>query len=415
MTSSKRDADFTTPQATRPLLYRVLNGLGAPFASRIDLSSDAIVARALRGIDADPARDLQFRPALDALCHSMTHETAFNAIGRISARDDTARIVRTQIRINQLLRAQPEILETALPRPIFVLGLPRSGTTILHSVLAQDPAHRSMRYFEGFDPSLPASQDAELKAKLARMLAQLEGMAPSYRAIHAMDPDSIEECVTVMVHTFSTIQMEFQYECPSYLAFLEKQGYAEPYAYHRKQLQLLQHQRPHAERWLLKDPAHMVALDSLLESFPDAHFVWIHRDPARVLSSICSLTAYTRALFSDRYGAEQVGQIVSQGVWPRALERGLELRDRLPADRFVDVRYADFMSDPLGSIAAIYRGLGLPLPQAARDAMERYLQEHRQHSEGVHRHSLAQFGLEESSVSRRFSEYRARFDLPTES
>jgi hypothetical protein len=409
-----RDADFSTPQATHPVPVRIANALGGPFTRRVDLSSDAIVARALRSLPDAAESDIEFRPALDALCHSLQHETDFNAIGRTSAKGDTVRLLQTQIRINQLLRSRPEILETELPRPIYVIGLPRSGTTILHSLLAQDPEHRALRYFEGFDPTLPATRDVQSRQKLGRMLAGLEYVSPSYRAIHAMDADSIEECVTVMYHSFSTIQMEFQYECPSYLRFLEDQGTNAPYAYYRKQLQLLQFHRPHGKRWVLKDPAHLVALDTLQELFPDASFVWIHRDPARVLSSIASLTAYTRAIFSDHYDAESIGRTVTDGVWPRALARGLELREQLPEDRFVDLRYADFVADPIASLERVYEQLNLTFTAAARSAMAEYLRAHSQHSEGAHRHSLEQFGIDPASESRRHASYRERFDIPRE-
>ncbi|MBW2267777.1 MAG: sulfotransferase [Deltaproteobacteria bacterium] len=409
------DAHFRGPGADLPFPLRAVKALARPFARHIELSSDAVVRRALRGLPSGAGRALEFREALDALCHSMDCETQMHTLGRITARADTARLVRTQIEINLELARSPEILETPLPRPIYVIGWPRTGTTVLHTLLAQDPAHRALRYFEGFDPVAPARGGADLRsAQLQKMLRGLEYMQPGYRAIHPMDPDSIEECVTVLYHTFSTPQFDFQYHCPSYHEFLERQGPRAAYAHYRKQLQMLQHYRPYGERWVLKDPTHLIALDTLLELFPDAQFVWIHRDPVRALTSIASLTAHTRSLFSDAYDAEMVGQEVTSGFWPREMLRGLELREKLPAERFIDVRYADFMANPIGSVGAIYDRLGLELRPEARRAMECYLREHAQGSEGVHRHSPEQFGIDPETEWKRYADYSERFELPRE-
>jgi len=390
------------------------NRIGRPFVERIDLSSDAIVERALRGMEPGARERIAFRDALDALCRSMSEETEMNLVGRISARDDTARLLRTQIRIQEALERFPEIRETPLPRPVYVIGWPRTGTTILHNLLARDPAHRALLYYEGFDPAAPARGKDDRKAKLSKVLRGLEYMAPGYRAIHAMDADSVEECVTIMYHTFSTPQFEFQYRCTGYLSFLEARGTRSAYEHYREQLRMLQYYRPHGERWVLKDPAHLYALDTLLELFPDARFVWIHRDPARALGSIASLTAHTRALFSDAYDAECVGRDVLDGAWPRGLACALDLRERLPADRFVDVRYADFVQAPMATVRSVYDALGLELTATAAAAMERHLSEHPQGSEGTHRYTPEQFGIESSVVRREWSDYIDRFGILAE-
>lgn len=409
-----RDADFQRPGAARPWPVRIATALGRPLAGRVDLSAEAIVRRALRGLPEGAEADIRFRDALEALCHSMAHETDMHAVGRLAARGDTVRLLRTQIRVNRALAAEPAIGETPLPRPIFVIGWPRTGTTILHTLLAQDPAHRALLYYEGFDPAAGAGDVATRKAALGRMLAGLEYMAPGYRAIHAMDPDSVEECVTVMLHTFTTPQFEFQYHCPSYLAWLERTGPRASYRHYREQLRMLQYHRPAGERFVLKDPAHLLALDHLLELFPDALFVWTHRDPVRALGSIASLTAHTRALFSDAYDAETVGRQVLSGIWPRALRRGLALREKLPPDRIADVRYADFLREPIGTIGGIYARFGLPFGFEARRAMERHLAAHPQGSEGRHRYSPERFAIDPATEAERYRDYVERFAIERE-
>ena len=186
----KRDAVFTTPQGNRPWPARAGMALARPFAGRIDVSAESLIAKAVAGHPELTEEALLFRPALEALCHSLEHEAQLHVLGRITARDDTARIVRTQLRVNRELARRPEILETRLPTPLIILGLPRSGTTILQTLLAQDPENRALLYYEGFDPVAPEGED-QRRQKLGRMLGFLEYLAPGYRAIHAMDPDII--------------------------------------------------------------------------------------------------------------------------------------------------------------------------------------------------------------------------------
>jgi len=414
-----RDARFRTPR-DRPPLVRAANALLRPFRRFVDVSSDHFVAIATRGLEAGAGERLEFRPALDALCHSLETEAELSTLGCLAAREDTTRLVRTQIRVGRLLDERPEILETELPRPIFVIGWPRSGTTILHALLAQNPAHRALLYYEGFDPAAPArfaSSQGDFdprKEELAKTLRALELMAPGYRAIHPMEPESVEECVTVLYHTFSTPQFAFQYHGPSFQRFIAAQGPLGPYTHYRKQLQMLHYFRRQGERWVLKDPTHFWALDAILELFPDASFVWIHRDPARTLASIASLTAHTRALFSDAFSAERVGSEVTREVWPQLLRRGLELRAQLPADRFVDVRYRDFMADPVGCVAGVYERLGLEATGALRARVAAFLRARPQGAEGVHHYSTAQFGIDAETERRRYADYIDRFQIPPE-
>jgi len=349
--------------------------------------------------------------ALDALVRSLDCDAALHLVGRIAARDDTVRMARTHLRIERSLREDPAILATKLPPPIFILGWPRTGTTFLHTLLACDPAHRTLPYWESFDPVPPREGPDRRPEKLERMLRQLERFAPDYHAIHPMAAHTAEECVALFMNVFRSLQLDIQYRVPGYVDWLLRQDARIAYAAYRRQLQLVQHHRPHGERFVLKDPTHLVHLGTLLELFPDARFVFTHRDPGRALSSICSLYAHTRAIFSDDVDAHAIGREILNGYWPRALERAFELRETLPAGRVADVRYRDLTQDPLGTAERLYRDLGLALDEPARRAMQNFLSRRASQSAAVHEHEAEGFGLAAEALRERFADYCARFSL----
>jgi hypothetical protein len=349
--------------------------------------------------------------ALEALTRSLRNDAALHLVGRLVARDDTLRLVRTHLRVERALREGAAILDTPLPAPIFILGWPRTGTTFLHTLLACDPANRSLPYWESFDPVPPREGPDERPQRLDRMLGQLATFAPDYHAIHPMSAHGAEECVALFMNVFRTLQFDIQYRVPGYVDWLLQQDARIAYRAYGRQLQLVQHHRPHGERLVLKDPTHLVHLETILERFPDARFVFTHRDPARALSSLCSLYAHTRAIFSDDVDAHAIGREILSGYWPRALARALELRERLPAGRVADLRHRDLAQDPIGAAERLYQQLGLELGDPARCAMREFLAARAPRSESAHQHSLEGFGLEVDAIRERFADYSARFSL----
>jgi hypothetical protein len=207
------------------------------------------------------------------------------------------------------------------------------------------------------------------------------------------------------------MQMDIQYRVPSYTAWLREQDPQVAYAAYADQLRLVQHLRPDGRRFVLKDPAHTVHLEAVLARFPDARLVFLHRDPVDTLSSVCSLYAHTRALFSDAVDPHAVGREVLAGHWPEALNRMMRVRAGLPANRFVDVRQRDLAADPLGTAQAVYAHLGFELTGDARSAMRRFVGGGLPEFRRRHEHSLAGFGLEPAQVRERLAGYLAAVDL----
>ncbi|HPG27085.1 MAG TPA: sulfotransferase [Myxococcota bacterium] len=402
---------FRDASRTRPLWMRGLNRLarlapGWPSLAAADLWRAAGAERS--GIGPTPAAC----EALERLCDALAATGRLHGIGRIAARDDTIRLARTHLRIRRALAATPAILDARLPPLVFVVGWPRTGSTALHALLAADPRHRSVPYWESFDPVPPERGPDRRIEGLERMLAQLERFSPDYHAIHPMSAEGAEECVALFMNHFRTLQFDFQYRVPDYVAWLLAQDAGIAYADYHDSLRLIQHHRPHGERFVLKDPTHLVHLETLLARFPDARIVFTHRDPVTAISSLCSLYAHTRAIFSDDVDPRAIGAEVMTGYWPRALEAAQAIRARLEPGRFVDVRQVDLRRDPLAAVERIYTRLFGEGPDAAgRAAMERHLAAKDAAPRDRHEHDLADFGIDADAVRERFRAYREAFDF----
>jgi hypothetical protein len=411
---AKAVATFRGAKHERPGVVQLANWVGHPFRRLIDLDDEYLVQRALRPFPDFGAEKVGFRDALRALTGALDREARLNFVGRIAAQQDTLRLISTHIRIRRELDEHPEIAQQEVRRPLFIVGLPRTGTTILLALLSQDPAHRPLLFWEGFDPVLPRSGPDRRRRQAASLIQGFDYLCPSYQSIHPMGGELPEECVLLFMHCFTTPQFDFQYHVPSYIEWLQAKGYAEAYRHYRGQLQLLQLQGATAERWLLKDPAHLFALDNILELFPDACVIQTHRDPLKALASNCSLYAHTRSMFSDAVDPDEIGRYVSTGTWTAALERSLRLRQQLPAENFWDLRYADFMRDPITAIEEIYCYFALDLSDSTRDAMRTYLERHPRAGDRVHHYSLEQFGLDPARQRKHFEEYCTRFEIHAE-
>ena len=424
MTTSPRGEAVATwmgPRSRPQAPIRWANRIGRPLARFFDLDESYLVERALRRHPDFPAERLEFRDGLRALTTAFEREARLNFLGRAIAQQVVLRLIRSQIRILKKLDQHPEVREQEIRRPVFVVGLPRTGTTILLALLSQDPAHRPLLLWEGLDP-VPPKRGPDRRLQRARSAIRgFDYFSPNYQSIHPMGAELPEECVLLFMPLFSSPQFDFQYRVPGYLDWLRERDLGNAYRRYRDQLRLLQWQdrstlpSQNSGRWLLKDPAHLLGLQHILEIFPDACVIQTHRDPLKSLPSNCSLYAHSRIMFSDEVDARELGAYVADGIWPEALDVALEDRKRLPEQNFFDLRYADFMRDPIHSMEGIYRHFGLELGESTREAMRAYLDRHPRAADRVHSYSLEQFGLSAEGQRKRYEAYCERFDIPSES
>ena len=403
-----RAEQFTTAGDAQSWWYRGVNALGRWIPSFGSLSAEGWFEKAKRqnpGV-GDPRPETL--AALEALLRSVQEDAELSFSGRIAAQMDCLRMAGQHLRIEQAIRDTPEILDTQIPTPIFLIGWMRTGTTFVHRLLAQDPDTRTMPYWESMYPVPPPRGRDDRPEQLARVLKQLEAIAPNFEAIHPMGPHEPEECVALFTNVFRTLQYNVQYRVPGYVEWLQGQDPRIAYRQHREQLQLVQYHRPHGTRFALKDPTHSVFLETILELYPDARFVFTHRDPATTISSMCSLYAYTRALFSDDVDPEALGPELMNSYLPGSLERALEIVDALPPGRVTHVRHADVRRDPIATMAQAYRDLGMELGDPARTAM---LDAEGRKPRDIHIHSPEGFGLTAEGVRGRLADYCQRFEL----
>jgi hypothetical protein len=393
---------------------RILNGCGTLLdKSRIPRAPVRAVdlietAKRRCGLDDFGAGD--FFEGLSRLLDSCQRESQLNLIGRIVLRADLMRILCLRLFMQRDRQAYPSILEQEIREPLFIVGLPRSGTTLLHTLLAVDPEHRVPLTWEVMTPSPPTSDNEKRRVQRAVQSCNcFNWLAPTFRHVHPVGAELPQECVSLMAPTFMSDQFDAMYYVPSYRAWFFRQDLRPAYEYHRHFLQHLQ-VRHSAGRWVLKAPTHMFALPTLLGIYPDALFVQTHRAPLDAMASVSSLITILRRVFSDAVDPLTVSREAID-YWSKTLDRFLRERERLAEHRICDVNYAEIRTDPLAAVRRIYAHFGWSLSQKVEQQMRRTLASQPQDRYRRHRYDLSQFGVQETESAARFAAYCDRFGL----
>lgn len=405
-----------------PLGVRWMNRAGA--AARaigvplIRLDEDSLLAAARAATGLSDFGDPWFRDPLRRLIDSYENEARLTVLGRLIARRDAVRLLENRLRLSDAVQRNPEIARGEIRRPIFILGLPRTGTTILHELLAQDPANRVPMTWEVFHPWPPperATYETDPRiAAVEKHFAGIDRLLPDFKRMHPMGALLPQECVALTAHDFATMIYHTTNRVPSYQAWLESADLRPVYASHKRWLQYLQWRCP-AERWVLKSPGHLWALDALLDVYPDALIVQTHRDPLKVVASLASLVATLRGLASDHIDPLEIG-----ADWTRRLAAGLESsiaardRARLGDERVLDVQFRDFVGNEIATVRRIYAHFGLVLEPEAETRMRAFLAANPRDKHGAHRYALAQSGLDAAVERRRYAAYQERFAVQPE-
>jgi hypothetical protein len=347
---------------------------------------------------------------LTRLVDALNAEATLTESGQMILEMRIGMLLANRLRITAVLDANPEIVDEAVEGPLFIIGLPRTGTTALSNLVAADPQIRSVRLWESSDPVPPpeaATQDSDPRIDQARHgLEAMYETFPRMRSLHLQTATGPTECQDLLGMEFRTAHFDGMARVPSYAAWAMNCDMSTAYAFHRRVLQLLQWHCP-PRFWHLKTPVHMLALDDLRAAYPGAKFIWTHRDPAAVLGSVCSLIAYTRSWVSDRDDADELGR-EQLGLWAEAIRRAMDFRDRLGEEWFADIGFASLQSDPVAAVADAYQRLGLHLGEG-RGPVEEWARAHPPGAHGVHEFALDEFGLEVSTVRHAFAAYLDRF------
>jgi len=390
--------------------------------ARTPLDEASLLAAARRTAEREDFVDESFREPLRRLLASLETEARLHPLGRMLVRQSLVRALVNRLRLEELSERHPEIREQRVTAPVFIVGLQRTGTTLLHRLLTCEPALRPLLSWEALNPApFPASRrlweprtrpGRDPRMRLAETAERgLRYLAPEFFAIHPVEAHAPEEDVLLLDLTFMSPTADATQRVPGYSAWLRDTDQRPTYRYFRRLIQLLLWQRP--GRWLGKTPHHFENLDVLLDVFPDAKIIQTHRDPLRVVASFCSMMAHGRAIFSDHVDPREVGATLGDRA-VRAVTRAIAVREHAASDSFLDVAYADTLADPFKEIRRIYDFLGLSLAPETEASMQRWLAENPQDKRGVHRYRLEDFGLDRAELDRRFEPYRSHFGVSRE-
>ena len=368
-------------------------------------------ARTQTGLD-DTGGD-HYREGLERLVTSMNEEGTLTEMGEAMLQMRLAVLLSARLGVEDTYHRHPEIDDQVIDGPVFVIGLPRTGTTALSQLVAADPQFRSLRTWESSAPVPPPETATEHTdpriAATEQGIAMMNEAFPLMQTMHHTEATTATECQDLMGMSYRTAHFDGFARVPSYMEWVVDTDMTETYRYHRRVLRLLQWHCPPA-LWHLKTPVHMLSLDALLAAYPNARFLWSHRDPTKVLGSVCSLIHYTRSWSSDRDDSVELGATQLEHWW-LAVERAMEFRRRVGDDRFADVSFADLQTDPLEALAGALDHIGVPFDPRSRASVEAWAGSHEPGSHGAHTYELSDFGLRPEQIRERFAPYYAAFDV----
>jgi hypothetical protein len=407
--SAERRPDRTPGVRCFNWLARGAEALGLKF--RIDV--DRMLQNVRKRTGLEPI-DQRFQEPLRLLADALNDEAHLHPFGRIMMSFGLRLFLQNRICLEHAWKSRPELLETPVRRPLYVIGLPRTGTTLLYNLLCQDPRGRPLMGWESLFPIAPPRGPDRRRVRGRRFVARLNRLAPRLKAVHEFVSDGPEECTWLLHNSFLSGSFLLQARIPTYADYLKalpREAWRRVYAEYAQTLQLLQHDSA-GRHWVLKSPAHQVGLAALMDVIPDACIVQTHRDPRKVIPSCCSLFSVVRGLYSDDVCDRTLGEEVLDEL-DIALTRAMAARDERP-DRVFDVRFERLMDDPVGTVKSIYRRFGYDYDPRMDDAMRRWLRDNPQGKHGKHAYSLEQFGLTEQRVAEVFGGYQRRYESITD-
>jgi hypothetical protein len=383
------------------------------------LNTGPLIAQAQDATGLDDLGAPTFRDGLERLADSLSAEARLNDVGRAAAPAVLGRYLANRLQVLDWHKRHPEMGAAKVLPQVFMIGMGRTGTTILFDLLAQDPANRVPRTWEVDHPSPPPEpatyetdpRIAEVQAGIALLMAH----RPGFMAMHPLGATIGQECISMTGCEFASLIFVSQFRLPSYQSWLTNDADLAPaYAFHRKFLQLLQwHHR--GDRWVLKSGAHQWSLPALTAAYPGARYIQTHRDPVRVLPSLATLFATVHRGMSDDVSIPLVATDWAESTLD-ALDRSVTAREDglIRPDRVVDVDYVSFMREPIGTIHRIYEQWGVPLPPTVEGRMRAFLAAHPADAHGVYRYSLADCGLDAGWIRERSRRYREYFSVSPE-
>jgi hypothetical protein len=394
---------------------RLLERLGRRPPCFVD-SEAALLEAACKATGLHDFGNPGFLRGLRVLLQAYDEEAHLNPFGRMMVHQELGGLLESRLSVQHAWNRSPEVLGAPIRRPIFILGLPRTGTTALHHLLAQDPENQVLEYWLAAAPGPrpPVSQwksDPRYK-QAVRGLKVMYYLDPTLKAIHLMTADGPDECRHLLQQSFTDDTFDSNASIPGYTRWYAQQDMRASYARHRDVLKLIQSPQPE-RRWVLKYPAHMAHLHVLLETYPDACIVQTHRDPTRVLPSLCCLVTGWRGIYEDGVDVRTVARWQVE-MWSQRMQHAMKVRAAADPGRFLDLHFAELLIDPVEAVRRLYEHFEFRLTEVTEKRMRAWHARNPQGKHGGHRYSAAQFGLMEEEIAERFVPYTEHFGVPKE-
>jgi hypothetical protein len=405
-----------------PLLVRTVNALARPVARALpalSLAPERLVRKAQQRTGlADFGDDDAWRSGLVTFCAALEAEAELTPLGRSMARAAVLGALENRLRMTDWRRRHPEIDAERIEKPVVVIGMGRTGTTILHDLLARDARNRVPLTWEVDAPCPPPERasyasDPRIAASEAR-LARTDTLIPGFKSMHPMGAILPQECVAMLSTELASVAYQLQFRVPSYARWLHEEADLDAaYRGHRRWLQLLQWRCP--GRWVLKSPCHLWHLRALLATYPDALLVQTHRDPLKVLSSLTSLGTTLRKMASDAIDPHEIAREWSH--WNVvAYEQSVRARVEgwIDPARVLDLHFTDFVADPFATLRRLYEFAGLDWTAEGEREMRAWWQAHPADEHGRHTHRFSDTGLDERSEREKVKRYVEHFGVREE-
>lgn len=376
--------------------------------STIDI--DRMLAEVAAAVGLDDFGHPSFRDGLEQLVASAAETAHLTPLGNAVLDANCRGALTTRLRVTDWCRTHPAVERLPVEQPLFIIGLPRTGTTALSHLLAVDHNNRSLLAWEANEPIPPPTTETyQTDPRFARARNEPSGadrLNPEFRAIHYDPPDMPIECSVILAQHFLSATLSVLFNVHSYNEWMIGADATHAYRYHKQVLQVLQSECP--GRWQLKTPVHCWFLDALVDAYPDARFVMTHRDPVRVTASVCSLARALSKTFTDFDHTSAIA-----GQWPELIavmiDRVDEFRARHGDERFHHMRYRDLVDDPVGAVRDLYEHFDLGWSDDLARALRDHSSVHKQNRFGEHKYSLEEFGLEAGPIRERLSSYLDEF------
>jgi hypothetical protein len=413
----QKGACVTSRQST----VRIVDKLARLIGNR-PLRADELFLRAQKATGLEDFGEISLDEPLSRFLEACSSEAALSLFGRLATKWDIVRFLSNLLRFRAEEKLDSDILNQHIDCPIFITGLPRSGTTFLHRLLMADPANRAPLVWETIFPYPRPNQGERRVAHVARQLRAFEFLAPEFRSLHPLDATSPQECSEITAHVFRSLRFDTTYHLPSYRHWLDADAsrLLPAYQFHKRFLRHMQHQDrkrlsvPARSRWVLKCPEHVFALDAIRAVYPDARIVFVHRDPLKVLLSVAKLTEVLRRPFTLKVDPLSIGREESA----RWLDGTRRMRKAQVTAGFQEavchVHHLDLIADPVGTVRRMYRHFGLELSKAAVTSIQGYTAKRPNGGYGPRHYSFERHGLHAMTEREKFQPYMTEFGIRAE-